>query len=118
MDGAATHRPCRPARRPGAARESWMSLPDLTRMAALPPSAWQVLRDRLQALGLTNALAQDMTRMGGRLPEPLRAPLRRRRLRAMDEPLAFAMRMLLFDDPVTVAEAKVALGAELCTTLT
>ncbi|MHB8575324.1 MAG: methyltransferase domain-containing protein [Dehalococcoidia bacterium] len=89
------------------------SLPDITLMIALPPAQWQALNVRLRAIGITRAVAEPITRIAGNLLDPLRAPLRQWRLQQLHGPAAAAMRLLMFQDPVSPAEAREALGNDL-----
>src|SRR5947209_2445214 len=89
------------------------ALPDLDGIAALPPERWRALAARLRRIGVTRALAGDVARVGGRLPDPLRLPLRRWHLRRRHGPAACAVRLLMFSDPVAVVEAQEALGGNL-----
>ena len=79
-------------------------------MARLPPALWRALGTRLRTIGLTMARAQEVTQIGVFMLDAARAPIRKWHLRRMRDPAALAMRMLMFDDAVSRAEAESALG--------
>jgi SAM-dependent methyltransferase len=87
-----------------------MSLPDVSKMTHLPPALWRSLGVRLRTIGLTMDRVQEVTQIGIFLLDAARPPIRKWHLRRMREPAALAMRMLMFDDPVSRAEADRALG--------
>ena len=69
------------------------------------PAAGWGLGERLKAVGLGPALLGKLARVGDRLDDALRAPMRVWAARRMREPGAVAARLFLLHDPVTVAEA-------------
>jgi len=79
-------------------------------MSALPPARWRALGARLRALGVTMARVQEITQVGVFMLDAARAPMRKWHLRKFRETAAYAMRMLMFDDGVTRAEAEEAFG--------
>ncbi len=87
-----------------------MSLPDVSRMARLGPAIWRALGTRFRTIGLTLARAQEVTQVGVFMLDAARAPIRKWHLRKIRDPAALAMRMLMFDDAISRAEAESALG--------
>jgi SAM-dependent methyltransferase len=86
-----------------------LTLPDVDRLFAIAPS----LRDlgvRLAALGLAPPFLARLARVGDRLDDALRAPMRIWNARRMSEPAATAARLFMLHDPVSPAEAHAALG--------
>jgi SAM-dependent methyltransferase len=90
-----------------------MPLPDVSRMLAPGPGGWRELAQRLAAIGLDAGAVHPFAAIGERLIDPLRAPLRRWHLRRRADALGWAMRLLMFQDPVSAAEAEAALGSGL-----
>ncbi len=87
-----------------------MSLPDISKMVPVPPARWRALGTRLRTIGVTLARAQEVTQIGVFMLDAARAPIRKWHLRRMHDSAACAMRMLMFDDAVSRAEAESALG--------
>ena len=87
-----------------------MPLPDLRALLAMPPEQLRALGTRLRAVGLDRPFLGKLARVGERLDDPLRAPLRVWHLRRSSGPAAAAARMLIFQDPVTSDEAAAVLG--------
>jgi SAM-dependent methyltransferase len=87
-----------------------MALPDVSKMTALDPSLWRALGKRLRSIGVTMARVQEVTQVGVFMLDAARAPMRKWHLRRMRDPAGCAMRMLMFDDPVSRVEAESALG--------
>lgn len=87
-----------------------MELPDVERLEATSAPALRRLGERLRSVGLGPALLGRLARVGERLDDALRAPMRVWSARRMREPGAIAARVLLLHDPVTQAEATEALG--------
>lgn len=73
---------------------------------------WATFGRRLRAIGLTRDYVHPVFRVGNGLAEPMRAPLQKWHARRLKDPAAYAMRLFMFHDPVTPAEASSALGAE------
>lgn len=87
-----------------------MSLPDLTRLTASPPAALRAFGQKLAALGLTPLAAQPFVDGVRHIDAALRGPARAFHLRRRRDPIGHALRMFLFADPVTDAEARATLG--------
>src|SRR5579862_3822789 len=87
-----------------------MPLPDISKMTALDPAQWRALGKRLRAIGITMARVQEVSQVGVFMLDAARAPMRKWHLRRMSDAAGYAMRMLMFDDPVSRAEAESALG--------
>jgi methylase of polypeptide subunit release factors len=88
-----------------------MALPDVSRFPSLPDAAWRALGRRLGAIGLTTTYAEPIVAAVQGLAPPLRKPARAWHLRRLREPAGYAMRMLMFQDPVAEEEARAALDA-------
>jgi methylase of polypeptide subunit release factors len=87
-----------------------MPLADISRFA----SRQDLLRDlgrALQRIGISIASAAPVVRAASAVPPAQRKPIRSYYLRKMRDAKGHAMRMLMFGDPVTADEAKVALGS-------
>jgi SAM-dependent methyltransferase len=95
-----------------------MPLPDIVKMTALAPAPWRELGARLRTIGITLTRAQEVTQIGVYLLDAARAPIRKWHLRRMRDPAGYAMRMLMFDDAVSRAQAVSALGEVLLDALT
>lgn len=87
-----------------------MSLPDIAGLVALPEATLRALGRRLAGLGLTLERVSPVVAAVAPLAPPLRRPIRRFHLRRVEGPVGHAMRLLLFSEPVTEAEARAALG--------
>jgi SAM-dependent methyltransferase len=85
-------------------------LRDVVRLASLPEPALRGLGQRLRVIGLTPAFLAQLARVGDRLDDPLRAPMRVWNARRMSEPAAAAVRLFMLHDAVSPAEARAALG--------
>ena len=72
-----------------------MSLPDVSRMTAMPPELWRALGIRLRTIGVTMSRAQEVTQIGIFMLDAARAPIRKWHLRRMRDPAGYAMRMLM-----------------------
>ncbi|MEZ4295244.1 MAG: methyltransferase [Polyangiaceae bacterium] len=90
-----------------------MTLPDLTRMAAVSTAEWRGLAKHLAGLGLTPARVEPIVSAAARVHPALRRPIRNHHLRRIEGPAGFAMRMFLFSDPVREEEARAAVGDKL-----
>ena len=90
-----------------------MPLPDVSRLLDHPPEAFRALARRLRDLGLTTARVAPIVSAVAGLHPVLRAPIRSYHLRRLKEPVGFAMRALLFSDPITADEAAAAFGDDL-----
>jgi len=87
-----------------------VELPDAGRLLSMGPEALRALGVRLQGIGLGPAFASRLVRVGERLDDALRAPMRTWNARRMTEPAAIAARVFLLHDPVEADEAREALG--------
>ena len=87
-----------------------MELPDPGRLLSMGPDRLRALGDRLRDLGLGPAFASKLARVGERLDDALRAPMRTWHARRMKEPAAAAARLFMLHDPVEAGEAREALG--------
>ena len=87
-----------------------MSLPDLSAINAASPARLRAFAQTLAAIGLTNVAVQPIVDAVKHLDPALRGPARAFHLRKLRNPLGYAMRMFLFEDPVTTDEARAALG--------
>ena len=83
-----------------------MSLPDISKMVPLSPALWRALGARLRTIGVTMSRAQEVSQIGVFMLDAARAPIRKWHLRRMRDPAGYAMRMLMFDDAVSRAEAE------------
>jgi len=90
-----------------------MPLPDISRFSTLDAGEWRALGLRLAAIGLHRECVDPVAEIGAGLPPLLRAPLRRWHLARLTGPQASAMRLLLFDDPISAPEAAELLGEPL-----
>jgi SAM-dependent methyltransferase len=87
-----------------------MPLPDVSKMTALAPAIWHALGARLRTIGVSMARVQEVSQVGIFMLDAARGPIRKWHLRRMRDQAALAMRMLMFDDALTRAEAESALG--------
>ena len=85
-------------------------LPDASRLLSLRPEEWRQLHSRLREIGLTEDYVGQITKVGEQLLDIAIPPLRNWHARRLREPAAYAMRMLMLDDPVTSEEAQLALS--------
>src|SRR4051812_30800994 len=89
-----------------------MSLPDISRLPLLSPSAVRDLSARLRALGVEREAIAPFMRHGERLLDRMRRPLRTFHLRQELSPFGFALRLFVFMDPVSREQAVSALASE------
>jgi SAM-dependent methyltransferase len=87
-----------------------MSLPDVSRLAALETGAWRALAKRFRALSLDNDTVRPFAQIAERAADPLRRALRSYHLSKLHTPTAYAMRLFLFRDTVDEAQARETLG--------
>ncbi len=87
-----------------------MELVDVEGLAAMPGAVVAGLREALRAAGLDERFVAKLARVGERLDDPLRAPMRAWHARRLAEPAAVAARLLLLHDPVRAADAVRVLG--------
>ena len=90
-----------------------MALPDLSRLSSLSLEHVGALNARLRGLGVDRSAMAPYARHGEGLSDRMRRPLRAFHLRRTESPLVFALRLFVFMDPVTRAQASAALGDEL-----
>ena len=105
------------------ARESWahagraeaivapVTLADVDRLASMHDRALVGLREALAASGLDARFLGSLARVGERLDEPMRAPMRSWNARRLPGPAAILARIFVLHDPVTLDEAAGALGS-------
>jgi methylase of polypeptide subunit release factors len=87
-----------------------VELPDAGRLLSMGPEGLRALGVRLQGIGLGTSFASKLARVGERLDDALRAPMRTWHVRRMSEPAAVAARVFVLHDPVDADEARGALG--------
>jgi SAM-dependent methyltransferase len=87
-----------------------VDLPDVGPLISMPAPVLRALGERLRTIGLGPPLLGRLVRVGERLDDALRAPMRVWSARRMREPGAVAARLFLLHDPVTEREATEALG--------
>jgi methylase of polypeptide subunit release factors len=85
-------------------------LPDVERVLSLPAAEVAAFGARLRSVGFGPAIAARLARVGERLDDALRAPMRIWHARRMLEPAAVAARMFVLHDPVAPDEARAAIG--------
>jgi methylase of polypeptide subunit release factors len=83
-----------------------MPLADSSRLRALPDDAWRAVSRRLRAIGLTADSGDAHVKRAMQLYDPERAPMMKWHLRRAKTPVADAMRLLMFFDPLTDAEVR------------
>lgn len=87
-----------------------VDLTDVDRLGAIPDSVLRGLGLRLRAIGLTPRFLAQLGRVGDRLDDALRAPMRIWNARRAREPAAAVARLFMLHDAVTADEARAALG--------
>lgn len=87
-----------------------MALPLIAPLQALPAHTWRAFAKRLANIGLTTDIARPIVAAVEPLPPQLRKPARAWHLRNTHGPAATAMRMLMFQDPVSRSDAREAIG--------
>src|SRR3954463_4196192 len=90
-----------------------MTLPDISRLEALPHDRLRAFGQKLAAIGVTRAAAQPALDAARGISTELRRPAIVHHLRRSAKPAAHALRVFMFDDPVTAAEARAAFGEAL-----
>ncbi|HEY8041681.1 MAG TPA: class I SAM-dependent methyltransferase [Polyangiaceae bacterium] len=87
-----------------------MTLPEVEPCLALGAEGWGALGRRLRAIGLTSQAYEPFQKLAWNAHRSLRSPIVKWHLRRDPAPRAVVMRMLAFWDPVTLDEARAALG--------
>jgi SAM-dependent methyltransferase len=87
-----------------------MSLPSLARVSSAPAATLRAFGRKLASIGVSRAAAAPIVEAAHAVAPGLRQPIRAFHLRRLDTPVGHAMRMFLFSDPVTIDEARSALG--------
>jgi SAM-dependent methyltransferase len=90
--------------------ERHMDLPDVERLLSISASSMHGLGQRLGAIGLTMPFLARVARIGERLDDALRRPMRVWNARRMKEPAATALRLFMLHDAVSPHEVRAALG--------
>lgn len=85
-------------------------LPDVGRLTSMPVAALRQVGERLHAIGLGPAFLRQLARVGERLDDALRTPMRVWSARRIQGPASIAARVFMLHDPVTEQEATEALG--------
>jgi SAM-dependent methyltransferase len=87
-----------------------MSLPDLSRIEAASPETLRAFGQKLATMGVTQNAARPAVEAVKHLDPVVRGPARAYHLRKRSDAVGHALRMFLFEDPVTPEEARAALG--------
>jgi SAM-dependent methyltransferase len=87
-----------------------VEIADVERLLTMPEGAVKALHDALGAAGLDERFVARLARVGERLDDPLRAPMRTWHARRLPEPAAVAARLFLLHDTVSLGEASRLLG--------
>jgi SAM-dependent methyltransferase len=87
-----------------------VELADAECFLTMPEAQVVALGATLRAIGLDERFVAKIARVGERLDDPLRAPMRTWHARRLPEPAAVAARLFLLHDPVTQSEAERTLG--------
>jgi SAM-dependent methyltransferase len=95
----------------GAYPPEVVDLPDVERLLTIPAASLRAFGQRLRAMGLEPAFLKRLARVGDRLDDALRAPMRIWNARRMREPAAIAARLFMLHDAVGAEQARAALGA-------
>src|ERR1700722_17646363 len=88
-------------------------LPDIAGLAGVAPGDWLALRQRLVEIGVDTANVAPVLGFCAQFPEDDRDPIRIWHLRQRSDAAALAMRLLMFGDALTEAEATSAIGESL-----
>src|SRR6478672_1490571 len=88
-----------------------MPLPDASRVSALHVAELTALGQRLRDIGLTHERAGVVAAVGASLPDAMRLPLQHWHLRRSKDEASYAMRLLMFGDPISRRQAEAAVGA-------
>jgi SAM-dependent methyltransferase len=87
-----------------------MSVPSLDRLSSAPAATLRAFGRKLASIGVSLAAATPIVNAAGALTPALRRPIQAFHLRRLATPAGYAMRMFLFSDPVTIEQARAALG--------
>lgn len=85
-------------------------LPDVESLLAVPAASLRALGERLAATGLAGPFLARLARVGDRLDDPWRAPMRVWNARRMKEPAAVVARLFMLHDVVDGRDLEAALG--------
>ncbi len=85
-------------------------LVDAERVASMPDRTLVAVRESLRAAGLDERFLAKLARVGERLDDPLRAPMRAWHARRLPEPAAVAARLFVLHDPVDRHDAERVFG--------
>ena len=85
-------------------------LPDVSRLSSIDRGRWAALGERLRASGLDGRFLSRVLRVGERVDDRMRLPMRLWTLRRSGDEAAIGARLLMFGDVVTLAEAARVLG--------
>jgi SAM-dependent methyltransferase len=77
-----------------------MTIADVQRVVSMPESTLVAVRQSLRAAGLDERFVARLSRIGERLDDPLRAPMRAWHARRLPEAAAVAARLFVLHDPV------------------
>jgi SAM-dependent methyltransferase len=87
-----------------------VELADVDRLLAMADGHVAALRDAIRNAGLDERFLAKIARVGERLDDPLRGPMRAWHARRMPDVAAIAARLFMLHDPVSAPEAARALG--------
>ncbi len=87
-----------------------MSLPSLARLSSAPAATLRALGRKLAAIGVSLDAAAPIVGAAQSVAPGIRQPILNFHLRRIEKPVGWAMRMFLFADPVTIDQARSALG--------
>lgn len=87
-----------------------LSLPDVDRLLTIEAPILRGLGERLAAIGLGPPFLARLARVGDRMDDALRAPMRIWNARRISEPAAAAARLFMLHDAVSPDEVRTALG--------
>ena len=90
--------------------QQWRTLADVDRLLTVPDDRLRALGLRLRAIGIGPAFLARLARVGDRLDDALRAPMRVWNARRIREPAAVAARLFILHDAVSPDEVENALG--------
>ena len=94
------------------------ALPDVAPLLAEPAPTWRAFAGRLAEIGFDGAYVSSTMRVGERLDDPLRAPMRVWKARRRPEPAAIPLRLFVLGDAVPADAARAALGERITDAMT